>query len=158
MQTTIAANQYSNLTEGEARSKCVESAVNAIAMMAGFAGQLPATMAIGRVRTALADAVGGVQVFHELATYAVLSFDIMVATQGEFTSEPGVYCFEVDEPFGEWWREFCLTFKDQPNELQCKSRLGALAWDYFKRLDEGDERAQAARIIEELTGYREGKA
>lgn len=157
-------SQYCDLSATDARAKCMSSAVNAIAMMSGFAGALPAQTAINRVRAALADQVGGAELYHELATYAVLSHDIMATVQDceEFDGAPGVYVYEVDEAFGEWWREFVLAFNDQPNDEQCKARLGALAWEFFKNMDGvppmDAEETLCADIIEGLTGYREGKA
>jgi len=105
--------------------------------------------------------MGGVELYHEIGQLAALSCQLAntVAACPDFEHEgfPGVYAYEVDEPFGAWlaqqMREGALPTGESDNLLtpQIKLELGRLAAAYFDKAERPIPYTDA--IIFELTGY-----
>lgn len=82
---------------------------------------------------------GCFELHHELCQYAALSEQIIdVITRGGGYDFPGVYDYEVSEPFGEWFRIEILDDEDgnAPDFEAAKARLIDLACRFFALKDE----------------------
>lgn len=75
--------------------------------------------------------MGHLELVQELAEYAVLSEQwIMEAKPQDF---PGVYDYEVSEPFGEWFTDFVLTSEGNvvPSKAEGTAKLRELFDAFF---------------------------
>lgn len=75
---------------------------------------------------------GCLELHYELSEYAVLSEKIVDFLVEECCCEfPGVYDYEVSEPFGEWFGDYVLVYKDVPGNSEAVPILIHLACKFF---------------------------
>ena len=97
---------------------------------------------------------GCFELHYELCQYATLSEQIIdVITRGDGGYDfPGVYDYEVSEPFGEWFRIEILDDEDgnAPDFEAAKARLIDLACRFFALKDEVVYQQLCKLVCEEL--------
>ena len=97
---------------------------------------------------------GCFELHYELCQYATLSEQIIdVITHGDGGYDfPGVYDYEVSEPFGEWFRIEILNDEDgnAPDFEAAKARLIDLACRFFALKDEVVYQQLCKLVCEEL--------
>lgn len=92
---------------------------------------------------------GCLELHYELSEYAVLSEKIVDFLVEECCCEfPGVYDYEVSEPFGEWFGDCVLAYKDVPNKNEATSILVYLACKFFAQGDSITTDQLAAKVRE----------
>lgn len=100
---------------------------------------------------------GGVCEFYNyVGEFAVFSAELASTIMNEFfanSGSPGVYPYEVDEPFGAWLVE---RFKAGvvPEEAEAEAKYGELAWLFYGSNHDAKERSWTlAMRIKASTGY-----
>lgn len=75
---------------------------------------------------------GGIELHLELAQYAEFSEKLVdfITTQCSFDF-PGVYDYEVSEPFGAWFAEYLFEHGDTPSKFNAVEKLTELAIEFF---------------------------
>jgi len=83
---------------------------------------------------------GGIELHLELAQYAEISEKLVefITQQCEFDF-PGVYDYEVSEPFGAWFTEYLFEHGDTPSKFNAVEKLIELAVEFFTQCGQPDE-------------------
>lgn len=107
--------------------------------------------------------LGAVELYSEIGRYAALSCQLgnEAAACPDFANGgfPGVYAYEVEEPFGHELAELVRRGLGDPTEngageAPLKATLGRLALEFFDKAERPIPFTEA--IIERLTGYKRG--
>lgn len=128
-------------------------AVSTAAMMAGFGEKCSLSEALENARDAMDDAYGCVEIYCAIADCAILSCELCTDTKSALPclEHPGVYAYEVDEPFGAWFREYCVEKANMPHKSDALKKLGELTLEFHSRDIPPEQRADLVKYLEART-------
>ena len=130
--------------------KAISEAVSAMFMMEGL--EEVGTEAVYR-----AWGHGAMELVTELAHYAYLAEELSTAGVRVLNDFPGVYDYEVSNPFGKWFAQSVVDKGYIPLQGECWAKLQELALKFFSQGTEDQstlKRLEAAlKQVMEITEY-----
>lgn len=90
---------------------------------------------------------GHAELVHDMLTYAAPLADMMTAAilcVGD--NVPGVFLYEVAEPFGKWFAEVVINTRSVPERIRAIAKLQDLVIEFYSAVDNADPAKLAAAV------------
>lgn len=111
------------------KNNLLSVAISTVAIISGFSCKDTWEQACLDTIEALADTHGHTEIYRMIAENAVHSFELASSIEKHlpWLEHPGVYAYEVDEPFGVWLYEYCQQWKSMPSHEAATKKFVELA-------------------------------